>query len=61
MQKQLKTIQAEQSKGKLGGRVSAASDELQYLMDLNSSISQTMAKTMEHLSDFVLCQLQTSP
>ena len=47
MQKPLKTIQAKESKGKSAGRVSAAADELQYLMDFNRSISQAMAKTME--------------
>ena len=33
--------------------MSTAVDELQYLADFNASISQAMAKTMEHLSDLV--------
>ena len=57
MQKKLKTIQAEQCKGKSAGRISAAADELHYLMDFNSSISQAMAYTMEHLSDFVFVSM----
>ena len=54
MQKQLRLMQAEQSKGKSVGKVTTATDELQYLMDYNRSISEAMAKTMGHLSDFVL-------
>ena len=45
--------QTEQSKGKSSEKSSTATDELQYLLIFNSSISQCMAKTMEHLSDFV--------
>ena len=33
--------------------MSGAADELQFLMTFNSSITQAMAKTLEHLSDFV--------
>ena len=40
-----------ESKGKSAPKVSTATDELQYLMDFNSSICQTMA--MKHLMDFV--------
>ena len=53
MQSQLKVIRSELSKGKSSTKVSTAADELQFLMDFNSSITQVMAKTMEHLSDFV--------
>ena len=53
MQAQLRVIQAEQSKGKSSERTSTAADERQYLLNFNSSISQCMAKTMEHLSEFV--------
>ena len=53
MQTQLKAIWSDLNKGKPSSKVSAATDELQYLMDFNASISQAMAKTMEHLSDFV--------
>ena len=52
MQTQLKAIRTE-GKGKSASRVAAATDELQYLMDFKASISQAMAKTMEHLSVFV--------
>ena len=37
--------------------MSAATDELQYLMDFNISITQAMGKTMEHLSDFVFLSM----
>ena len=57
MQKHLKTIQAEQSKGKSAGRVLAAANELQYLMDFNRNISQAMTKTVEYLSDFVFVSM----
>ena len=53
MLQQLKIIQSELKKGKLADKVSIASDELQGLMDFTRSISQAMAKAMEHLSDFV--------
>ena len=50
MQSQLKTLRSE-SKGKGSSKVSAATSELQYLMDFNSSITQEVAKTMDHLTD----------
>ena len=53
MQSQLKVIKSELSKGKSSNKVSHAADELQFLMDFNSSITQSMAKTLEHLTDFV--------
>ena len=53
MQAQLRVIQAEQSKRKSSEKTSIATDELQYLLYFNSSISQYMAKTMEHLSEFI--------
>ena len=52
MQDQLKTIRTE-SKGKSSTRVGTATDELQHLMDCNASITLAIAKTMEHLTDFV--------
>ena len=52
MQDHLKAIRTE-SKGKSASKVATATDELQYLMDLNTSITQAVAKTMEHLTDFV--------
>ena len=53
MQSQLKAIKTELSKGKSSTKVSGAADELQFLMDFNSGITQAMAKTLEHLTDFV--------
>ena len=52
MHSQLKVIKSELNKGKSSNKVSHAADELQ-LMDFNSSITQSMAKTSEHLTDFV--------
>ena len=52
MQSQLKTIRGE-SKGKASKKVSKASDELQFLMNFNNSITQAAAKAMEYLTDFV--------
>ena len=56
MQAQLKTLHSE-SKGKSSTKVSAATDELQYLMDFNASITQAAAKIMEHLTDFVFISI----
>ena len=53
MQTQLQAVRSDHSKGKSSRNVSAAADELLHLMDFNARISQAMAKTMEHLSDFV--------
>ena len=52
MNDQLKVLKAE-SKGKGSTKASTAADELNYLMDFNSSITQTAAKSMEHLSEFI--------
>ena len=52
MQSQLRTIRTE-SKGKTASKVSAATDELQFLLDFNSGVCQAMAKAMEHLTDVV--------
>ena len=51
MTSQLKILQSEHSKGKSADKVGEATEELQYLMTFNSSITQCMARTMEHLSD----------
>ena len=40
-------------KGKSSTKISTAADELHFLMGLNASITHNMAKTMEHLSDFI--------
>ena len=60
VQENMKSIRAELNKGKCSSRVSNAVEELQYLTDFNSSISQAMAKTMEHLSDFVFVTVANS-
>ena len=52
MQTQLKTIRGE-AKGKASKKVSEASEELQFLITFNNSITQAAAKAMEHLTDFV--------
>ena len=52
MNSQLKTVRLE-GKGKGSTRSSEALDELQHLMEFNSSITQSAAKAMEHLTDFV--------
>ena len=56
MQSQLKTLPSE-SKGKSFSKVSTSMDELQYLMDFNSSITQAAAKTMENLREFVFISM----
>ena len=52
MQAQLKTIRGE-AKGKASKKVLEASDELQFLMNFNKSITRAAAKAMEHLTYFV--------
>ena len=49
---QLRILQSEQAKGKLAGKVGTATEELRYLMNFSTSITQCVAKAMEHLSDF---------
>ena len=56
MQSQLKAIRIEH-KGKSSLKLSTATEELQFLMDFNSSIFQAMAKSMEHLTDFVFVNM----
>ena len=48
MQVQLRKIQSEQSKGKSSEKTSSATDELQYLMNFNSRITQCMV--LDHAS-----------
>ena len=52
MNNQLKAVKVE-SKGKAAAKVSSTVDELQFLLDFNSSVCQAMAKSMEHLTEFV--------
>ena len=49
-------LQSEQSKGKSADKVGWVT-ELQYLMTFSSPITQCMAKTMEHLSDFAFVSM----
>ena len=49
---QLKAVKVE-SKGKAAAKVSSAVDELQFLLDFNCSVCQAMAKSMEHLTEFI--------
>ena len=56
MQTQLKAIWTER-KEKSASKVALATDELQYLMDFNASITQAVAKTMEHLTDSVFVSI----
>ena len=52
MNNQSKALRVE-SKGKAAAKVTAAVDELQFLLDFNSNVCQAMAKSMEHLTEFV--------
>ena len=52
MQTQLKAVHFE-GKGKGSSKTSEAIDELQHLIDFNASITQSVDKAMEHLTDFV--------
>ena len=56
MQEQLKTVCTE-SKGKGSAKASCATEDLQFLMDINASITQAAAKTMEHLTEFVFISM----
>ena len=52
MQAQPKVVHGE-SKGKGSTKTSEATEELQFLMEFNSSITQAAAEAMEHLTVFV--------
>ena len=51
MQTKLKLVQTEKRRV---SKMIAAADDLEYLLNFNQGISQHMAKTVEHLSDFVI-------
>ena len=57
MQEQFRTVRSE-SKGKSSSKVSTAMEELQDLMNFNSSICQAAAKTIEHLTEFVFISMR---
>ena len=56
MSTRLKAIRVE-SMGKGPAKVSSAVDELQFLLDFNLSVCQAMAKSMEHLTEFVFVNM----
>ena len=56
MNSQLKAVRVE-AKGKTPAKVLAAVDELQFLLDFNSSVCQAIAKSMEHLTEFVFVSM----
>ena len=56
MQEQFKLV-CSKSKGKSLSKMSTAMEEMQYLMNFNSSICQAAAKTMEHLTEFVFISM----
>ena len=60
MNNQLKSVKVE-SKGKAAAKVSSAVDEFQFLLDFNSSVCQAMAKSMEHLTEFIFVSLWLTP
>ena len=57
MQMQTKVIEGDQKDRKSSSKCETATDELQYLMNFNQSICLAMAKTMQHLSDFVFISM----
>ena len=56
MASQLKAIRVD-SKGQGPTKVSSAIDKLHFLLDFNSSVCQAMAKSMEHLTEFVFVNM----
>ena len=58
MATQLKIIQGITSKGKSSPKLTQASDELDFLVTFNRSITQAMARTMQDLSDGVFVNVE---
>ena len=56
MQSQLRSLRTD-CKGKGAAKSANTLDELKYLMEFNSSITQAAAKTMEHLSEFMFISM----
>ena len=54
---ELKTLQAKQAKEKSTNKTGASTEELQYLLNFSNSITQCVAKAMEHLSDFTFASM----
>ena len=57
VQKNLKSLQTELSKGKSFVKAQAALDELHYLASFNQNVSFAMGKSLQHLSDFIFVQM----
>ena len=54
---QLKSLRVDTGKGKAAERMQQAVEELKYLVTFNLSISQTMQRTMQDLSEGVLISM----
>ena len=54
---QLKALQTEQAKGKSAHKTGDATEELKNLMNFSNSLTQCVAKAMEHLSDFTFVSM----
>ena len=57
VQENLRSLQAELSKGKSSSKAQAALDELHYLAPFNQNVSFTIGKSLQHLSDFIFVQM----
>ena len=57
MSTQLKNLHLDKGKGKSSERTQQAVDELEYLVTLNWSISQAMARTMQDLSEGIFISM----
>ena len=57
MTAQLKVIRDDKAKGKSSVKAQEATEELNYLMNFNQSITFVIAKTMQDLSDFVFINM----
>ena len=53
----MQSLLRSESKGKGSSKVATATNELQYLMDFNASITQAVVKTMEHQTDFAFVSM----
>ena len=57
MKNSIKVTQGDQKKRKSSSKCQTATDEMLYVMDFNQIISLEMAKTMQHLSNFVFISM----
>ena len=58
VQDNLRALKAELGKGKSSAKAQAALDELDYLTTFNQNVSFTMGKSLQHLSDFTIIQIE---